>query len=166
MMIRCALLTLLGSAAQANETVPMVALPAEQIVAEFDRICVSGFPKPPAQARIAQSRWAFVKRQVKLPIKQEWQSKHGILSVAPLPPGHEMPALPQCTLDAASRTALSRDQLSTIVERQLMRFKTVRQPKYWSWPIDAKNEARLYIVGLSSANARQVSLSLQRWPKG
>lgn len=166
-------LALLGSAqneARVNQglsTIALVPVGLDAALAEFDRLCLAApFDRAAFAGAAARSNWRFRRDPDSGPEGAlGYVASRGYTKLIDARP------LPQCNFDSALRQGAGRDATIARVEALLARrFGAVpaRQETantlFWPLPGETEQPLRLYLMRRPGDDARQFSLSLQKWP--
>ena len=153
------------------ETMVKLAIGIDEALGEFERLCLARpFDAASFEKAVAGSSWRYRRATDTQPELVGYDSRKGYASIKWLgpPPGR----LPQCNLDAATLRPYTPEATAGRIEVRLKRLLGIIPARrasgpslFWEWPAEPGKVARLYLLRHPGTDPRQLTLTLQKWPK-
>ncbi|HYW15649.1 MAG TPA: hypothetical protein VE891_05795 [Allosphingosinicella sp.] len=148
-----------------------LAIGLDEALAEYERLCLArAFDAASFEKAVSSSAWRYRRAQDTSPELVGYDSRKGYVSIKWLGPPEGR--LPQCNLDSATLRPYTPEAMAGRIEARLKRLlgtSPARQAAgvstFWEWPVEGGKMARLYVLRHPGSDPRQLTLTLQKWPR-
>lgn len=148
-----------------------LAIGLDEALAEYERLCLTrAFDAASFEKAVSNSTWRYRRAEGTRPELVGYDSRKGYASVKWLGPPEGR--LPQCNLDAATQRPYGPEAVASRIEARLKRLlgatparQAADTSTFWEWPVEGGKVARLYVIRHRGSDPRQLTLTLQKWPR-